>query len=89
MVFLAFLKAPDVRMSDKLDLGGQRIRCPACQWQPSPRDTWNCNPGGCGHIWNTFETRGVCPACSRQWAETACLRCGVWSKHDDWYAGDE
>jgi hypothetical protein len=65
------------------------IRCPACEWQPAPHDAWNCNPGGCGHSWNTFETRGVCPAYSRGWTETACLRCSVWSPHDDWYVEKE
>ena len=89
-MFVAFFKAPDVRISDKLGIARRlRIRCPACEWQPSPHDAWDCNPGGCGHSWNTFETRGVCPACSRQWTETACLRCSVWSPHEDWYVEEE
>lgn len=84
MSFLAFIIAPDKKVLDKLDLRGGRIRCPRCQWQPAPNDTWRCDPG-CLHVWNTFETRGVCPACSKQWTQTACLRCHVWSPHDDWY----
>ena len=40
----------------------------------------------CLHVWNTFDTRGVCPACGHEWKETQCLRCKAWSKHDDWYA---
>ena len=40
----------------------------------------------CEHIWNTFETRGVCPECGHQWEETQCLRCTAWSRHEDWYA---
>ena len=72
---------------------GQRIRCPACQWQP-PRDTrWWCSSmgppenfsGGCGHSWNTFDTRGLCPGCRHQWRYTTCLSCNVTSPHDDWY----
>jgi len=35
--------------------------------------------------WNTFETRGACPACGRAWRETQC-RCLAWSPHDEWYA---
>ena len=86
MIF-GFIIAPDRRLLDKLeDIGRRRtrIRCPQCQWEPSAADTWCCSPG-CGHVWNTFETRGVCPGCSRQWTHTACLRCSAWSLHDDWY----
>jgi hypothetical protein len=63
--------------------GGPHIRCPKCGWRPGPHDRWACK---CGHIWNTFDTGGVCPACMYQWTETACLRCGEWSPHSDWYA---
>ena len=65
---------------------GHRIRCPRCSWEPRPEDRWCCS---CLHVWNTFETRGVCPACMRQWQETQCLRCNEWSPHDDWYAEDD
>jgi len=40
---------------------------------------------GCGHVWNTFDTRGLCPGCSHQWKHTACLSCTRWSLHEDWY----
>jgi len=63
---------------------GGRIRCPKCQWEPAKSDRWCCAPG-CQHVWNTFETRGLCPGCSKQWTETVCLRCNQWSRHDDWY----
>jgi hypothetical protein len=63
---------------------GRRIRCPQCQWQPAKHDHWACNPG-CGFVWNTFDTAGVCPSCSKRWLETACHRCGKWSPHDAWY----
>jgi len=36
-------------------------------------------------VWNTFDTRGVCPACGREWQETQCRRCDAWSRHEDWY----
>ena len=64
-----------------------RIRCPRCAWQPGREDRWSCGPGGCGHVWNTFETAGRCPACDRKWTDTACLRCGQWSPHEEWYEG--
>ncbi len=70
-----------------------RIRCPNCRWQPASGDRWFCLPmgppesfsGGCGHGWNTFDTRGKCPGCSYQWLHTTCLSCNVTSPHDDWY----
>ena len=67
---------------------GGRLRCPRCGWQPGKADRWSCNPNGCGHVWNTFDTGGFCPRCNRHWKDTACLRCGEWSAHEDWYQGD-
>ena len=70
--------------------GGQgpkepRIRCPKCNWSPRAEDRWSCK---CGHLWNTFDTGGVCPACLYQWEITMCPRCGKWSAHSDWYSED-
>lgn len=59
-----------------------RIACPRCRASPKSTDSWQCK---CGHCWNTFDTRGLCPACGYQWTETACPRCGVLSPHADWY----
>jgi hypothetical protein len=61
---------------------GARIRCPKCQWSPDAEARWSCR---CRHIWNTFETRGLCPGCGYQWTVTACLNCGQTSPHADWY----
>jgi hypothetical protein len=76
--------APDLTDKDKLDDRGGGIRCPACKWRPARTDAWACNPG-CGHVWNTFETKGDCPSCGKRWTQTQCTKCGTWSKHDDWY----
>jgi hypothetical protein len=65
-----------------------RIRCPKCRWQPRKHDRWQCRPE-CRHVWNTFDTRGVCPACGYQWTQTACPRCREWSPHADWYAAED
>ena len=62
--------------------GGPRIRCPKCGWTPRAEDRWMCK---CGHVWNTFDTGGVCPSCLYQWKITACLRCHEWSPHSEWY----
>lgn len=67
------------------DSSGPRIRCPKCGWLPRKEDRWACT---CGHVWNTFDTGGVCPGCLYQWMETKCLSCKKWSPHSDWYSED-
>lgn len=62
-----------------------RIRCPVCGWRPTAWDRWMCT---CGCVWNTFETRALCPDCGKQWTETICLSCRVWSRHEDWYSNE-
>ncbi|MFY7989285.1 MAG: hypothetical protein ACOVO3_01045 [Fluviicola sp.] len=65
-----------------------KIACPKCDWEPDADSRWQCT---CGHSWNTFETSGKCPNCSRTWEYTQCQEpgfaggCGAWSKHIDWY----
>ncbi|HXV59552.1 MAG TPA: hypothetical protein VEK15_02575 [Vicinamibacteria bacterium] len=65
---------------------GPRIRCPRCVWEPERDSLWMCT---CLYVWNTFDTRGKCPGCGRQWMETCCLRCHEWSPHGDWYADED
>jgi hypothetical protein len=84
---------PDVVDAADQTTGKSRIRCPLCDWQPTASSQWAClsdgtpEPffGGCGTVWNTFETRGRCPGCRHQWTWTSCLRCHGWSRHEDWY----
>jgi hypothetical protein len=61
---------------------GVTVRCPLCAWVPAKVSLWSCT---CGHQWNTFDTGGVCPACSLRWTTTACLACQRSSPHSDWY----
>jgi hypothetical protein len=72
----------EIQETSANDPTGPRIRCPKCNWSPRAHDRWMCK---CGHIWNTFDTGGVCPACLYQWTMTACLACHQWSPHSDWY----
>ena len=58
------------------------VRCPKCKWTPRANNLWSCN---CGHRWNTFDTRGLCPDCRYQWEVTGCLQCGEMSPHAEWY----
>ena len=62
--------------------GRQKIRCPNCRWKPTRKSRWRCV---CRHVWNTFDTRGVCPGCVLPWRDTKCPECKQWSRHDDWY----
>lgn len=65
-----------------------KIACPKCDWEPDGGPYWECY---CEHIWNTFDTAGKCPNCSKVWLDTQCPGpgypggCGSWSKHIDWY----
>jgi hypothetical protein len=74
---------PDFHVDQDDDRG--RIRCPCCGWAPGRHDRWACT---CLHLWNTFDTAGVCPACGREWTETQCPQCASWSPHLHWYAHD-
>ncbi len=70
-----------------------RIRCPRCGYEPNRRDRWSCTArlaSGelCLESWNTFATRGVCPACTHRYLRTQCVRCGGWSLHEDWYTDE-
>jgi len=77
----------DRETGEQKELGpsGPRIRCPLCGWTPRKSDVWACK---CGHLWNTFDTGGVCPACLYQWTVTQCLACHRFSAHSDWYTQD-
>ena len=61
---------------------GSEIRCPKCEWKPRAEVRWVCK---CGHVWNTFWTNGLCPACQYQWTVTGCHRCHETSPHSEWY----
>jgi hypothetical protein len=58
------------------------IECPKCEWQPDGKPHWSCS---CGHTWNTFDTKGKCPSCNKQWEVTYCPGCGHTSTRKDWY----
>jgi hypothetical protein len=62
----------------------KEIYCPKCRWRPGAEDRWSCE-SACGTVWNTFWTRGLCPGCGKQWADTQCLACQQFSPHRQWY----
>jgi hypothetical protein len=68
-----------------------QIYCPRCAWHPSAASRWVCarRIGGCGHVWNTFDTRGVCPKCRWKWEIAACLSCRQFSLHEARYHDPE
>jgi Zn-dependent protease len=67
----------------------ERFACPSCRTAPPLGAYWQC--GQCGLPFDTFESRGVCPRCSSQFATTTCLDCGEQHPLNDWmtntYAG--
>ena len=73
---------PEVQTGESGGGGEGRIRCPLCGWTPRAGNVWLCK---CGHMWNTFDTGGVCPKCLFRWMDTCCLSCHRWSRHSDWY----
>ena len=56
--------------------------CPSCRTAPPLGPYWQC--GACGKPFDTFESRGVCPYCSAQFASTTCLDCGEQHPIDEW-----
>ena len=101
IIFTLFQKIPktDGNILDKVKekdetADSSKIRCPLCRWQPRASSRWFCADAGfpeyyfdgCGTMWNTFATRGVCPDCAHRWQWTTCLACHKMSRHKDWYA---
>ena len=74
--------SPSAYMKKHVIMREVKIFCPKCTWEPVPADVWACT---CGHLWNTFETGGHCPACGKAWQMTQCLSCLAYSPHEDWY----
>lgn len=79
--FLAYLNKdePDSGLDVAMDT---HVACPKCSWQPLKSTIWTCT---CGHKWNTFDSKGVCPGCKRNWAQTECRKCRTVSAHEAWY----
>lgn len=59
--------------------------CPTCKTAPPVGEYWTC--GKCGQPFDMFQTHGVCPHCSAQYAQTKCLDCGRLNPLNDWMVG--
>jgi Zn-dependent protease len=59
--------------------------CPTCQTAPPVGEYWTC--GKCGQPFDMFQTHGVCPNCSTQYAQTKCMDCGKLNPMHDWMVG--
>jgi hypothetical protein len=68
-------------------IDGLNISCPKCGREPQESDIWVCDE--CHTRWNTFQTRGKCPGCGKQFIDTQCSKskggCGQMSLNADWY----
>jgi Zn-dependent protease len=58
--------------------------CPSCETAPPAGAFWKCSQ--CGQAFDTFQSRGVCPNCRKQFELTKCLDCGVASPMSSWIA---
>jgi Zn-dependent protease len=58
--------------------------CPSCETAPPAGAFWKCNQ--CGQAFDTFQSRGVCPNCRKQFEVTRCLDCGVAKPMSEWIA---
>jgi len=56
--------------------------CPACQAAPPVGELWKC--GRCGEPFDFFQTQGVCPYCSTQFASSRCMDCGAVRPISEW-----
>ena len=56
--------------------------CPVCKTAPPMGNFWRC--GKCRQPFDTFETQGVCPHCSTQYAATSCPECGSLRPIGEW-----
>jgi Zn-dependent protease len=58
--------------------------CPSCHTAPVKGTIWKCSQ--CSQAFDTFQSRGVCPNCRKQFEVTKCLDCGVASPMSEWIA---
>ena len=58
--------------------------CPRCHAEPPMGLFWQCDL--CKRVFDTFETKAVCPNCSKHFPTTMCGECKVGSPMADWIA---
>ena len=56
--------------------------CPACKAPPPLGPIWHC--GKCRQAFDIFETRGICPHCSTEYAAASCHECGSLRPIPEW-----
>ena len=59
--------------------------CPSCRTAPPLGAFWRC--GNCQQPFDTFESHGVCPHCSAQYATVMCLDCREQRPMGEWVVG--
>lgn len=61
----------------------QEAHCPHCGAHPFQGAFWMCRE--CQAVFDTFETRGVCPNCSARSQEAVCVDCQRTSLIPEWF----
>lgn len=59
--------------------------CPGCRNAPPLGARWKC--GRCEQVFDTFETRAVCPNCTAECSNTTCGFCGKQYPMSEWIVG--
>lgn len=58
------------------------IICNRCRWELDHQVYWKCS---CHHVWNVFETKGLCPECDTFWNLIQCPNCFFPLFIKEWY----
>jgi len=56
--------------------------CPACHAAPPAVSVWAC--AGCGHQFDAFAARAICPHCQTAMGRVRCIECGVEHPFERW-----
>jgi len=76
-----YRQAQALRLLEKLPRHAG-FACPTCQQPPPSGAIWLCP--ACGHRFDAFLTRGICPHCQTPLATIPCVDCGAQHPIDRW-----
>ncbi len=60
----------------------EEFACPSCKSAPPVGRFWTCS--ACRTLFDTFQTRTLCPHCAEKHSLTTCLHCNAKNPLDEW-----